>query len=139
MFDVSCSHRQYAVSTTVAMNINQITLSAAELLSVPCEHHFATIRPHYHMPTLLQYCQLQSDVMVESLKQMTTTAFKYFTGTASYYPKPELQALGVHITNRDVKVTKDELSETERKLMQSWRKYFCAVGYYQNIHMRSEV
>ena len=91
------------------------------------------------MPTLLQYCQLQNGVMAESLKQMTTTAFKYFTGTASYYPKPELQALGIHISNRVVKVTKDELSGTERILMQQWRKDFCAGGYYQNIRMRSEV
>ena len=128
MFDVSCSHGWYAVSTTVFKNINQITLSATELLLVSCEHHFATIRSCYPMPTLLRYCQLQNDVMAESLKRMTTTAFKYFTGRASYYPKPELQALGVHISNRAVKVTNDELSETERKLMQNWHRDFCAGG-----------
>ena len=79
MFDVSCSHGWYAVSTTVFKNINQITLSATELLLVSCEHHFATIRSRYPTPKLLQYCQLQNDVMA-----VLEADDHSFTGTASY-------------------------------------------------------
>ena len=52
---------------------NKYHCQHTELLPIQCEHHFATIRSLYPMHTLLQYCQPQNDVMVESLKRMTTT------------------------------------------------------------------
>ena len=110
-------------------------INVASLLSVPCEHHFATMRSRYQMPTLLQYCHLQNDVVAESLKRMTTTAYKYFTGKDSYYPKPELQAVDLHINYRAVEVTNTDLSAADKKLMQNWRKDFCAGRDYHVLHL----
>lgn len=61
------------------------------LLSIPCEHHFAQMRARYQMPSLLQYCDLLSTVIDETVKRSTISGYRYYTGKKSYYPRPELQ------------------------------------------------
>lgn len=58
----------------------------AALLSIPCEHHFSSMRSRYQMPTLLQYCDLLSTVIDETIKKATISSYLYFTHKKSYYP-----------------------------------------------------
>lgn len=58
------------------------------LLSIPCEHHFATMRSRYQMPTLLQYCDLLASVIDETLRRTTVSAYIYYTSKKSYYLRP---------------------------------------------------
>lgn len=55
-------------------------INTQALFSIPCEHHFATMRSRYPMPTMLQYCELLNTVIDETLKRMTTTSYHYYSG-----------------------------------------------------------
>lgn len=102
-------------------------ISMSSLLSVPCEHHFSTMRARYQMPTLLQYCDLLSTVVEEQTKRCTTSAFLYYTHKTSYYPKPELQSISRICTAKRARKHKTKkLSSEDRRLMLNWRKDFCA-------------
>ena len=102
----------------------------AALLSTPCEHHFATMRSRYQMPTLLQYCDHLDVVVAEHLKRATTTYFKYFTKKESYYPNPDFQKIDISKVTLETqergKSSSKQLSKEDRQLMLNWRLDFCA-------------
>lgn len=103
------------------------TLSMQSMLSVPCEHHFATMRSRYQMPTLLQYCDLLNTVVEEQIKRSTTSSFIYYTNKKSYYPQPELQAVSKVISKRQKKNKKcQKIKRDDKRLMLNWRKDYCA-------------
>ena len=103
----------------------QVQTSA--LLSVPCEHHFATMRARYAMPTILQYCELLNTVIDETMKRLTISDYKYYTSKESYYPKPALQSVERVKSHRIAEKSKAQmLSKTEQQLMLNWRKDHCA-------------
>ena len=64
-------------------------LDLSSLLTLVCERLFSTMRSTYDMPMVLQFAQLFSPVVRESLKQMSCCSFQYFLWPRSYYPVPE--------------------------------------------------
>lgn len=116
----------YSVVASVNLHYE---VNMKSLLSIPCEHHFATMRTRFPMPTLLQYCDLLSVVIDESVKRQTVSAYHYFTNKTSYYPNPQLQTVTRYTTLRSSTINKkkgQKLTEEERKLMLNWRRDYCA-------------
>ena len=64
-------------------------LDLSSLLTLVYERLFSTMRSRYEMPMVLQFAQLFSPVLRESLKQMSCCSFQYFRSPRSYYPVPE--------------------------------------------------
>ena len=111
---------------TTSLN-SDYSINPNALLSVACEHHFATMRSRYPMPTLLQYCDLLNTVISESLKRLTVSDYNYFTHKDSYYPRPDLQAISVFRLQRpNYPGRKNPLTDEEHKLMPNLRRDFCA-------------
>jgi len=54
-----------------------LQLDMAAFLTLVVEHLFATMRSRYDMPLVLQFAQLFSPVVRESIKQRTATKFQY--------------------------------------------------------------
>ena len=102
----------------------------AALLSSPCEHHFATMRSRYPMPTLLQYCDHLDVVIAEQVKRATVSSYRYFTAKESYYPNPDFQQLeltdGYLTVQQRLHSKAAVLSAQDRRLMLNWRTDFCA-------------
>ena len=118
---------------TIKSNRQQYPINPNSLLSLPCEHHFSTMRSRYQMPTLLQYCEQLNDVVNESLKRLTISSYHYFTHKDSFYPRPELHGIDVYVTPRPNQPSKhSRLSASDSALMRNWRVDFCA-GMYINI------
>ena len=113
----------------VATTSPEYVINPNALLSLPCEHHFSTMRQRYPMPTILQYCQQLHTVVQESVKRMTVSSYHYFTHKASFYPQPKLQEVIIprrHLSLRSAATKKQKLQEKDRKLMQNWRLDYCA-------------
>lgn len=124
MFNDLCQNMQ-DLYKLVATYQPAYTINTQSLLSVPCEHHFATMRSRYPMPSMLQYCELLNTVVDETLKRMTNTSYHYYTGKDFFYPKPELLGVELCQPHRAVEVVSRKLTPKQRCLMLNWRKDFC--------------
>ena len=72
------------------------------------------------MPMVLQFAQLFSPVVRESLKQMSCCSFQYFLSPRSYYPVPE----GMQTINQLPPVPrprKETFPASDLQLLQEWR------------------
>ena len=126
MFNELSNNINNLIQSIKSVNVNY-PLHSNALLSLPCEHHFSTMRSRYQMPTLLQYCEQLNDVMNESLKRLTVSSYHYYTNKHSYYPKPELKGIDVYISSRPNQPSKrSRLSASDSALMRNWRVDFCA-------------
>ena len=95
-------------------------LDLSSLLTLVCERLFSTMRSRYEMPMVLQFAQLFSPVVRESLKQMSCCSFQYFLSPRSYYPVPE----GMQTINQLPPVPrprKETLPASDLELLQEWR------------------
>ena len=112
---------------TTSLN-SDYSINPNALLSVACEHHFATMRSRYPMPTLLQYCDLLNTFISESLKRLTVSDYNYFTHKDSYYPRPDLQAISVFRLQRpNYPGRKNPLTDEEHKLCRTGGETFLLV------------
>ena len=96
-------------------------LDLSSLLTLVCERLFSTMRSRrYEMPMVLQFAQLFSPVVRESLKQMSCCSFQYFLSPRSYYPVPE----GMQTIDQLPPVPrprKETLPASDLELLQEWR------------------
>ena len=95
-------------------------LDLSSLLTLVCERLFSAMRSRYEMPMVLQFAQLFSPVVRESLKQMSCCSFQYFLSPRSYYPVPE----GMQTINQLPPVPrprKETLPASDLQLLQEWR------------------
>ena len=95
-------------------------LDLSSLPTLVCERLFSTMRSRYDMPMVLQFAQLFSPVVRESLKQMSCCSFQYFLSPRSYYPVPE----GMQTINQLPPVPrprKETLPASDLQLLQEWR------------------
>ena len=95
-------------------------LDLSSLLTLVCERLFSTMRSRYEMPMVLQFAQLFSPVVRESLKRMSCCSFQYFLSPRSYYPIPE----GMQTINQLPPVPrprKETWPASDLELLQEWR------------------
>ena len=108
---------------------NSFGLEPQALLSIPCEHLFSQMRSRYQMPTVLQYCDLLTVVIDETVKKSTFSCYHYYTSKKSYYPHPQLKTNEQHRPSRKRSKQAKQLSSKDLKLLLHWRQDCCAGNF----------
>ena len=99
-----------------------VDLSA--ILTLVCEHLFATLRSKTPMPDVLEVSRLFTNVLNENMKKLTDCGFRHFKHRRSHYVAP-----GRHISIPELELLSipesRKLTKEEKRKMRNWRIEHC--------------